>query len=174
MNLIIAFELLLTSRACYIGERRAALPALQAVPAGSLTPRKVIHKYLWKSLWKTPLFDSQIFEFYGLLALCTYFVQILFTAKVELFLHLQPKHSVLRGFFKTFFKNGNVQLPACAKLFKIHQKNRSERGRMAHGLLAGREIFSRSPARISVHLFLQNLAEAVAEIVGGLQHLARF
>ena len=55
--------------------------ALTLFPTVRLS-EQVIHKLLWKSLWKTPLFDSQIFEFYGLLALCTDFVQILLTAEV--------------------------------------------------------------------------------------------
>jgi len=42
---------------------------------------KVFNKKLWKSLLKTQVSAPQTFEIHGLLALCTHFVQILFTAK---------------------------------------------------------------------------------------------
>ena len=120
---------------------------------------RVIHSSMWKSLWKTPFFNSQIFEFYGLLALCTYFVQILFTGKTQLYLHLTGKLCDLLGFFKAFSEARNFLLQTCAKLFRIHQKTGQKPG------LVARRLFV---------LFFENLAEAVAEVISRLQHLARF
>jgi len=52
---------------------------------------KVFNSYLWKTLLKTWVDGSQTFEIHGLLALCTHFVQILFTAKSPIISRLAAK-----------------------------------------------------------------------------------
>jgi hypothetical protein len=39
---------------------------------------------LWKSLWKRSVLNSQISDIHGLVALCTYFVQIPLTHKSQI------------------------------------------------------------------------------------------
>jgi hypothetical protein len=84
---------------------------------------KVFNNHLWKSLLKTRVSASQTFEIHGLLALCTHFVQILFTAKSPIISRFAAKSYRFAGLFTILFSIVKLD---CCKAVQNLMKNINE------------------------------------------------
>jgi hypothetical protein len=118
------------------------------------------HRRLWKSLWKSPVLISQTTEIYGLLALCTKFVQCFVTLSSPSISRLTGKILRISGIFAT----GSRALTS-----------------FAEKLCKTRPRLSRNPLKsdalmrpFSIEWLFKSLLGAVAKLVCGLQDFAGF